>query len=85
MGLNQIVAALDDEISRLEQVRSLLAGTKSNVAQAATSFAFGVNQAKTRKPRHLSAEARAPHLEEALGQAKEDGEERGSKLARSSL
>lgn len=59
MGLNEIVAALDDEISRLEQVRSLLAGTKSNMAQAATSFAFGANQGKTRKPRHLSAEARA--------------------------
>ncbi len=59
MGLNEIIAALDDEISKLEQVRSLLAGTKSNVAQAATSFAFGANQGKTRKPRHLSAEARA--------------------------
>jgi hypothetical protein len=59
MGLNEIVAALDDEISRLEQARSLLAGTKSNVAQAATSFAFGANHGKTRKPRYLSAEARA--------------------------
>lgn len=59
MGLNEIIAALDDEISRLEQVRSLLAGTKSNVVLAATSFAFGANQGKTRKPRHLSAEARA--------------------------
>lgn len=59
MGLKEIIAALDDEISKLEQVRSLLAGTKSNVAQAATSFAFGANQGKTRKPRHLSAKARA--------------------------
>lgn len=59
MGLNEIVAALDDEISRLKQVRSLLAGTKSNVAQAATSFAFGANQGNTGKRRHLSAEARA--------------------------
>jgi hypothetical protein len=59
MGLNEIVAALDDEISRLEQVRSLLAGTRGNVTQAATSFAFGANQGKTRKRRRLSAEARA--------------------------
>lgn len=59
MGLNEILAALDDEIGRLEQVRSLLAGTKSNVAQAAPSFASGANQNKTRKRRHLSAEARA--------------------------
>lgn len=43
MGLNEIVAALDDEISRLEQVRSLLAGTKGNLPQAATSFAFGAD------------------------------------------
>jgi hypothetical protein len=59
MGLNEIVAALDYEISRLEQMRSLLAGTKGNVTLAATSFAFGANQGKTRKPPHLSAEARA--------------------------
>ena len=59
MGLNEIVAALDDEISRLEQVRSLLAGTKGNVTHAATSFAFGANHAKPRKRRHLSPEARA--------------------------
>jgi hypothetical protein len=58
MGLNEIVAALDDEISRLQQVRSLLAGTKGGVTRAATSFAFGANQAKPRKRRHLSAEAR---------------------------
>jgi hypothetical protein len=59
MGLNEIVAALDDEISRLKQVRSLLAGRKSNVAHAVTSFAFGASQGKVRKPRHLSARARA--------------------------
>ena len=59
MGINEIVAALDDEISRLEQVRSLLTGTKGPVAHAATSFAFGANQVKPRKRRHLSAEARA--------------------------
>jgi hypothetical protein len=59
MELNEIVTALDDEISRLQQVRSLLAGTKGNVTHAATSFASGVNQGKTRKRRRLSAEARA--------------------------
>lgn len=59
MGLNEIVAALDDEISRLQQVRSLLAGTNGNVTQAATSFAFGANEGKTRKPRKVSAEGRA--------------------------
>jgi hypothetical protein len=56
MGLN-VVAVLDDEISRLQQVRSLLAGTKGNVKHAA--FVSGVNQGKTRKHRRLSAEARA--------------------------
>ena len=59
MGINEIVAALDDEISRLQQVRSLLADAKGGVTHAATSFAFGSNQAKRRKRRHLSAEARA--------------------------
>jgi hypothetical protein len=58
MGINEIVTALDDEISRLQQVRSLLAGTKGPVTNAATSFAFGANQAKPRKRRRLSAEAR---------------------------
>lgn len=60
MELNQIVAALDDEISRLEKVRHLLAGAKGNVTQKATSFASGANQEKApHKRRKLSAEARA--------------------------
>jgi hypothetical protein len=59
MGISEIVAALDDEISRLQQVRGLLAGTKGNVTQKATSFAYGANQAQNPpKKRHLSAEAR---------------------------
>jgi hypothetical protein len=58
MGINEIVAALDDEIGRLQQVRSLLAGTQTSVANTATSFTFGANQTKPRKRRHLSAEAR---------------------------
>jgi hypothetical protein len=59
MELNEIIAALDNEISRLQQVRILLAGTKNNVTQAATSFAYGANDGKVRKRRQLSAEARA--------------------------
>lgn len=59
MGLNEIVAALDDEISRLRQARTLLASTKGNVTQAATSFALGANQSKAHKPRKLSDEGRA--------------------------
>jgi len=58
MGIKEIVAAHDDEIGRLQQVRRLLAGTKGSVTNAATSFAFGANQEKPRKRRHLSAEAR---------------------------
>lgn len=59
MGLNEIVAALDDEISRLQQVRSLLTGANRNVTQKATSFSFGANEKAPRRKRHLSAEARA--------------------------
>jgi hypothetical protein len=58
MKLNEIVAALDDEISRLKKVRSLLAGTKGTVIHAATSFGFGVN-GKTPRRKRLSAAARA--------------------------
>jgi hypothetical protein len=58
MEINEMVSALDDEISRLQQVRSLLTNGRGNATHAATSFAFGANQAKPRKRRHLSAEAR---------------------------
>ena len=59
MDVREIIAALDEEISRLQQVRSLLAGTNGNVTHRATSFAYGANQAKApRKKRRLSAEAR---------------------------
>jgi hypothetical protein len=76
MGLNEVVAALDDEIGRLQQVRSLLARTKVSVTHAGTSFAFGANQAKPRKRRHLSAEAReriAAAQRITLGGSKEEG------------
>lgn len=60
MGLSGIVAALDDEIGRLQRVRELLAGTNGSVAQKSTSFAFRTNQPKApRKRRQLSAEAQA--------------------------
>lgn len=60
MRLNEIVAALDDEISRLQRVRELLGGTNGRVAQKSTSFAFGADQTKSpRKVHQLSAEARA--------------------------
>lgn len=57
MGINKIIAALDDEINRLQQVRSLLTDPKGRITHAATSFAFGADQSKPRK-RRLSAEAR---------------------------
>lgn len=60
MGLKEIIAALDAEIDRLKEARTLLAGTKGSVAQKATSFSFGANQKTSpRKRRHLSAKARA--------------------------
>lgn len=59
MELKEILAALDDEISRLKQVRSLLAGADGHVTQSATSFAFGANQTAPRKRRRMSAKARA--------------------------
>jgi hypothetical protein len=59
MERNEIVAALDDEISRLKQVRGLLAGTKGTVTHAATSFGFGAKEKTPRRKRHLSAAARA--------------------------
>ena len=60
MGLTEILAAIDDEIRHLTEARNLLAGTKGNVTQKATSFAFGANQKSApRKHRRLSAEARA--------------------------
>lgn len=60
MGLKEIIAALDAEIDRLKEARTLLAGTKGSAAQKATSFSFGANQqAAPRKRRRLSAKARA--------------------------
>jgi hypothetical protein len=60
MAIAEIVAALDQEIARLKQVRELLAGGGAGSGRGATSFHYGTNLAKpARKRRTLSAEARA--------------------------
>lgn len=52
MTREQIVAALDDEINRLEKVRSLLQGSSSSRFLSSGAFA------SVRKKRQLSPEAR---------------------------
>lgn len=52
MTRDQIIVAIDEEISRLEKVRALLRGSGSNKLFSSGSFSG------TRKKRHLSAEAR---------------------------
>lgn len=52
MTREEIVVAIDEEISRLEKVRALLQGSSSNKLFASGSL-VGV-----RKKRHLSADAR---------------------------
>lgn len=52
MTRDQIIVAIDEEISRLEKVRALLQGSGSNKLFASG----GISGA--RKKRHLSAEAR---------------------------
>ena len=68
MQTTEILAAIDEEISRLQQVRSLLAGNpdgrgsrgRRGAAIPATAFPFGAGQAPApRKPRKLSAAGRA--------------------------
>jgi secreted Zn-dependent insulinase-like peptidase len=56
MTIDSILSQLDSEIARLTQVRSLLA----NSAKTSSKFAVGKikTQAKRRKKRVLSAEAR---------------------------
>lgn len=58
MTTTQILAAVDEEISRLEQVKSLLAGDSPRNVGTATSFGFGANTAQ-RKRKPLSKAARA--------------------------
>ena len=60
MAIADIVAALDGEIARLQQVRELLAGGGAVSSRGATSFQYGANVAKpARKRKPLSAAARA--------------------------
>jgi hypothetical protein len=60
MAIADIVAALDGEIARLQQVRELLAGGGAVISRGATSYQYEANATKPghkRKP--LSAAARA--------------------------
>jgi hypothetical protein len=67
MQSSQLIAAIDEEIDRLHQVRTLLIGDGTSPAirrrkatQPATAFPFGAKSAKpARKRRRLSAEGRA--------------------------
>lgn len=60
MAIADIVAALDGEIARLQQVRELLAGGGAVSSRSATSFQYGANLTKpARKRKRLSAAARA--------------------------
>lgn len=55
MTTNELLSAIDEEISRLEQVKSLLIGEAGTKAR--TAFSFGAN--RPRKRRALSATAKA--------------------------
>ena len=56
MDTSELIAGIDEELSRLRQARALLAGGGAGRARA-TLFDFGAN--RPRKRRRLSAEARA--------------------------
>ena len=61
MELNEIIAALDDEIGRLQKARKLLGRTHGRLTQT-TSSAFNAKEKKVRRKRrkrhNLSAEGR---------------------------
>ena len=60
MDTSDLIASIDEELSRLRQARALLAGEgagKRRPGRPAASFEFGKNRPKKRRP--LSAEARA--------------------------
>ncbi len=66
MQTSEILASINEEISRLQQVRDLLADNNSGrtkrgpkPAVAATSFVFGSNGATPKKRRTISAAGRA--------------------------
>ena len=58
MTTHEILTAIDEEISRLQQVRHLLSGDGSRRPSQPTSFAFGANTA-VRKRKPMSKAARA--------------------------
>jgi hypothetical protein len=57
MSIESILAEIDAEIARLTQVRSLLAGSRSNSSSSAVNKSTK-GPAKRRKKRVLSADAR---------------------------
>jgi len=58
MTTHEILAAIDEEISRLQQVKQLLSEDGSRRPGQATSFAFGSNTG-VRKRKPMSKAARA--------------------------
>ena len=58
MSINSILAQIDSEIKRLQQVRSLLAGSGATSSTNTERKAKAPGRAKTRKKRVLSPEAR---------------------------
>lgn len=60
MGTSELIAGIDEELSKLRQARALLTGDgalRRGRGRPAASFEFGAN--RPRKKRKLSAEARA--------------------------
>ena len=55
MTTNELLSAIDEEISRLKQVKTLLIGEAG--AKARTAFSFGAN--RPRRKRALSVAAKA--------------------------
>ncbi|HKR27692.1 MAG TPA: hypothetical protein VJS11_09555 [Acidobacteriaceae bacterium] len=61
MNTSELIAGIDEELSRLRQVRGLLAsdgGVRRGPGRPAASFEFGASRPKKKK-RHMSAEGRA--------------------------
>lgn len=63
MNTSELLSGIDDEISRLQQVRALLAGSDGDVVRngrargPAAAFTFGANE--PRKRHKMSAKAKA--------------------------
>jgi hypothetical protein len=67
MELSKIVAEIDAEIARLQQVKSILTGKKvpGRRGRKPKGFAAAAPAAKPRRKRHLSAEGRK-RIQEAM-------------------